>query len=231
MYFWKCWRDTRSLFVIIVIIAAVIMPVAAVVSVGTKLLEEFGTSAFLSTFGLLGMLTALALGTFIASEEFADKTVQFLFTKPRSRAYFIWAGWAIGGVELFLIATVNLSAGWLTLSHYGNPFHSTLFGSTTVREIVSSILSSLILILFVYCLTFALTVLLRNGLKGLGASMAIIFGLPFFAVAIRWRWKVEVPIPTNHIGTLPVIISNGIWILLAISFVIAGQLVVERTEI
>jgi ABC-type transport system involved in multi-copper enzyme maturation permease subunit len=91
------------------------MPVAAVVSVGTKLLEEFGTSAFLSTFGLLGMLTALALGTFIASEEFADKTVQFLFTKPRSRAYFIWAGWAIGGVELFLIAIVNLSAGWLTL--------------------------------------------------------------------------------------------------------------------
>ncbi len=207
MYFWKCWRDSRSLFVILAIIAAVIMPVAALVSVGTKLLEQFGTSAFLSTFGLFGMLSSLALGTLVASEEFADKTVQFLFSKPRSRAYFVWTGWAVGCLELLLIALVNLSAGWLTLSRY------------------------VILFLFVYCLTFALTALLRNGLKGLGASMAIAFGLPYFAMPVRWRWKVDVPIPTNHVGALPLVISNGVWILVALLFVLAAQLVVERTEI
>ncbi len=231
MYFWKCWRDSRSLFVILAIIAAVIMPVAALVSVGTKLLEQFGTSAFLSTFGLFGMLSSLALGTLVASEEFADKTVQFLFSKPRSRAYFVWTGWAVGCLELLLIALVNLSAGWLTLSRYANPFHSTLFGSTTGHDIVTNIIDSLILFLFVYCLTFALTALLRNGLKGLGASMAIAFGLPYFAMAVRWRWKVDVPIPTNHIGALPLVISNGVWILVALLFVLAAQLVVERTEI
>jgi ABC-type transport system involved in multi-copper enzyme maturation permease subunit len=207
------------------------MPVAALVSVGTKLLEQFGISAFLSTFGLFGMLSSLALGTFVASEEFADKTVQFLFSKPRSRAYFIWAGWAVGCLELLLIALVNLSAGWLTLSHYANPFHSTLFGSTTGHDIVTNIIDGLILFLFVYCLTFALTALLRNGLKGLGASMAITFGLPCFAIAVRWRWKVDMPIPTNHIGGLPIVISNGVWILVALLFVFAAQLVVERTEI
>jgi hypothetical protein len=231
MYFWKCWRDSRSLFSILAIIAAVIMPVAALVSVGTKLIEQFGTSAFLSTFGLFGMLSSLALGTLVASEEFADKTVQFLFSKPRSRAYFVWTGWAVGCLELLLIAIANLSAGWFTLSHYTNPFHSTLFGSTTGHEIVTNIINSLILFLFVYCLTFALTALLRNGLKGLGASMAITFGLPFFAIAVRWRWKVNMPIPTNHIGAFPLVISNGVWILVALLFVLVAQFVVERTEI
>jgi hypothetical protein len=232
MYFWKCWRDTRSLFFILLIIAAVIMPVAAVVCVGTGLLEEFGISAILSTFGLLGMVAALGLGVLGASEEFAEKTVQFLFTKPRTRAYFVWAGWAVGCIELLLIALVNLSVGWVTLSRYTrNPFHSTLFGSTTPQHIVDSMVGGLILFLFVYSLTYALTALLRNGLKGLGASMGIIFGLPFFAVAIRWRWKIDVPIPANHIGTLPVMISNVIWILVALLFVFGAQLALERAEI
>jgi predicted Co/Zn/Cd cation transporter (cation efflux family) len=127
---------------------------------------------------------------------------------------------------------VNLSVGWVTLSRYTrNPFHSTLFGSMTARQIVDSMVGGLILSLFVYCLTYALTALLRNGLKGLGASMGIIFGLPFFAVAIRWRWKIDVPVPANHIGTLPVMISNVIWIFVALLFVFAAQLVVERAEI
>jgi len=37
MYFWKCWRDTRSFFIVFLIIAAIVMPVAAVVCLGTPL--------------------------------------------------------------------------------------------------------------------------------------------------------------------------------------------------
>jgi hypothetical protein len=53
MYFWKCWRDTRPFFIVFLMIAAAMMPAAAVVCVGTGLLEEFGTSAVLSTFALI----------------------------------------------------------------------------------------------------------------------------------------------------------------------------------
>ena len=62
------------------------MPVAAVVCVGTGLIEEFGVSAFQSTFGLVLVSVALGLGAIGAIHEFADKTAHFLFTKPRSRA-------------------------------------------------------------------------------------------------------------------------------------------------
>lgn len=76
-----------------------------------------------------------------------------------------------------------------------------------------------------------LTTVLRNGLKGLAASMAIVVGAPYFAIAIRWRWHINPPIPTDTIGTLPQAISIIIWILVAMLFVLAAQLIVERIEI
>ena len=229
MYFWKCWRDTRSFFVVFLIIAAIVMPVAAVVSLGSHLVEDFGTSAFLSTFGLILMAVPLGLGAIGASHEFDEKTAQFLFTKPRSRAYFVWMGWAVGFAELLAVAAVNFLAGWATLSHYSkNPFHSTLNGSMTAQNF----LDPLMFCIWAYCLTYSLTVLLRNGLKGLGASMAILFGLPFFAAAVRWRWHIDLPlVPGLPFGSLPLAISNIIWVLIAMLFVFAAQLVVERAEI
>lgn len=137
MYFWKCWRDTRSFFVVFLIIAAIVMPVAAVVRLGTHLVEDFGTTAFQSTFGLILMAMAFGLGAIGAIHEFAEKMAHFLFTKPRSRAYFVWTGWAVGFAELLAIAAVNFLAGWITLSRYSkNPFHSTLNDSMNAQSIL-----------------------------------------------------------------------------------------------
>jgi ABC-type transport system involved in multi-copper enzyme maturation permease subunit len=229
MYFWKCWRDTRFFFLVFLIIAAVVMPVAAIVCVGTHLVEDFGTTAFSTTFGLILTAVALGLGAVGALHEFAEKTAHFLFTKPRSRAYFVWAGWAVGFAELAAVAAVNFLAGWATLSHYSkNPFHSTLNGSMTAENF----LDPLIFCIWAYCLTYSLTVLLRNGLKGLGASMAILYGLPFLGAAVRWRWHIDLPLfPGLPLGSLPLAVSNILWILMAMLFVLATQLVVERTEI
>jgi hypothetical protein len=229
MYFWKCWRDARSFFVVFLIIAAIVMPVAAIVRLGTHLVEDFGTTAFQSTFGLILMAMAFGLGAIGAIHEFAEKTAHFLFTKPRSRAYFVWAGWAVGFAELLAVAALNFLAGWATLSHYSkNPFQSTLNGSIDARNF----LDPSIYFVWVYCLTYSLTAVLHSGLKGLGASMAIVVGLPYFAAAIRWRWHIDLPLfPGLPFGSLPQVVSNIIWVLIAMLFVFGAQLVVERSEI
>jgi hypothetical protein len=150
MYFWKCWRDTRSFFIVFLIIAAIVMPVAAVVCVGTGLLENFGSEAFRSTFEIITLFAALALGALGASEQFAGSTVHFLFTKPRSRAYFVWTGWVVGCAQLLAIDIVNLAAGALTLSHYNkNPFHSVMSGSVTASQLAGALIFGL----YVYCVT------------------------------------------------------------------------------
>jgi ABC-type transport system involved in multi-copper enzyme maturation permease subunit len=204
------------------------MPVAAIVCVGTGLIEEFGASAFQSTLGLILIAVALGLGSIGAIHEFGDKTAQFLFTKPRSRAYFVWASWAVGAFELLAVALVNLLAGWLTLSRYSrNPFHSALVGSVTPGQFAGTVILSL----YVYSLTYSLTAVLRNGLKGLGASMGIVFGLPFLAIAVRWRWHMNLPIPTSPIGSLSLLASNIIWIFITLLFVFVSQMIIEKAEV
>ena len=228
MYVWKCWRDTRFFFLVFLIGAAIVMPVAAVVCLGTGLIEEFGVDAFQSTLGLILMAVALGLGAIGAIHEFGDKTAQFLFSKPRSRAYFVWASWAVGASELLAVALVYFLAGWMTLAHYSkNPFHSAVFGSVTTGQIVEDVITAL----YAYSITFSLTAVLRNGLKGLGASMGMVFGLPLFAIAVRWRWHINVPIPPDAIGSLSLMVSRIIWMFVALFLVFAAQMIIERAEL
>jgi len=228
MYFWKCWRDTRSFALVFLVIAAAAMPVTAVVGKGTNLQQGFGPGVFLSTFALMLFVVALGLGAIGAIQEFTDKTAHFLFTKPRPRRYFVWAGWVVGSGELLTIALVNLLAGWLTLAHYSeNPSWSVLSGLLKKQDIVGVLTYTV----FIYCLTYSMTVVLRSGLKGLGASMGITFGLQATQIALRMRWNIKVPLPPLPIGGLPIIVSTIVWVLVALLVVFAAQLVVERAEI
>ena len=228
MYFWKCWRDTRSFFIAFLIIAAAVIPVTALVCTGTGLMRDFGRDAASSTFGLLMTVITLGLGAIGAVHEFADKAVHFLFTKPRSRAYFVWVGWVVGCIEVLAIAVVNLLAGGVTLAFYSRgPFWSALFGALKGFDVVGiSIYGA-----FVYGQTYSLTAVLRNGLRGLGASLGATTGLWAFAAALWARWRVHMPIPPDRIGSLPMAVSDGVWILVALLYVFGAQLHVERAEI
>jgi hypothetical protein len=86
MYLWKCWRETRFFTIVFLIIAAAAMPATAVLSVGTHFMEEFGRATFTSALSSILVGVALWLWVIGALHGFDDKTVQFLFTKPRSRA-------------------------------------------------------------------------------------------------------------------------------------------------
>lgn len=228
MYAWKCWRDTRYFFLAFVIIAAAAMPVAAVATTGTHLIEQIGTPAFQMTFSSLTVIVALALGALSAIQEFTEKTEHFLFTKPRSRSYFVWVSWASGCAELLGVATTNFLSGWLTLAHYGiNPFQSHLFGALSGDKITQVVIQAF----FVYALTYALTAALRNGLKGLGASFLIMTGINGVVIAADIRWKVHLPMPSEAIGSLPSAASALVWITIALLFIFAAQLVIERVEI
>lgn len=229
MYFWKCWRDTRAFFIAFLIIAAAVIPLAALVCNGTGIMQEgFGRGAVVSTFGLLMTVITLGLGAIGAIHEFSDKAVHFLFTKPRSRAYFVWVGWSLGCLEVLGIAVVNLLAGSATLAFY-HPGHfwSAFFGALKGLDFVEIFVYGV----FVYGQTYSLTAILRNGLKGLGASLGLNTGLWAVAAALWARWRIHMPVPADRIESLPIAISHSVWILIAILFVFGAQLVVERTEV
>ena len=228
MYFWKCWRDTRSFFISFLIIAAAAIPVTAAVCTGTGLMRDFGLEAVKSTFGLLMTIISLGLGAIGAVHEFTDRAVHFLFTKPRSRAYFVWVGWVVGSLEIAGIAIVNVLAGSVTLALYGKgTFWSSVFHALKELGFTNILLYGLVY----YGLTYALTAILRSGLKGLAASMGIMTGFWNLVAVMHRLWKIEIPVPADRIAHLPMPISNMLWVLVALLIVVGAQVVVERAEI
>ena len=228
MYLWKCWRETRFFTIVFLIIAAAVLPATAAVSAGTHFMEEFGGAALTSALSFILMGMALWLGVIGALHGFDDKTVQFLFTKPRRRAYFLWIGWAVGCVELLVIGLVNLFAGWLTLSRYtSHALISQVFGSSATQDYAFIFVLSLLS----YCSTYAFTAVLRNGVNGLGAGMGSWIVYDVLALVARWRWNIHVPFPCERMGSLPPGISNLLWMVVALCFVLAAHVVVERAEV
>ena len=227
MYLWKCWRDTRTLFIVSLIVALIVMPVSVMV-LGTGLLTDSGLAAVSSTLFLITSLMALGLGALGASEQFDDRTVHFLYTKPRRRAYFVWVNWGVGCAELSVVAVVNILVGWVVLVRYAKTSAKVGLWELVHGQPVAGIL---IYCLLIYCLTYSLTAMLRNGLRGLGASIVGASLCQAVAILLRARWQLRVPMPAEQIGSLPPVISGIIWTLLALSFVLAAQLVVERAEV
>jgi hypothetical protein len=225
MYLWKCCCDTRYFFLAFAVIAAAVTPASAALIVSTGLRDGFGRAIFIPTLGLMTVVVALGLGTLCAIQEFTDKTAHFLFTKPRTRRYFVWAGWSVGCAEYLIIVVVNVLAGWLTLSHYSKgPFISALSASVQMQSISAVVISALV----VFSLTYCFTAVLRSGLKGLGASMATLTILQSVVIGVRLRWNFDID---QLIWKLPSVIRDIGWLLVALLLVFTTQVFVERAEI
>jgi len=188
MYLWKCWRNTRAFFFAFLVVGAAAMPAIGLASRGTDVMRDVGWSAVSGTFGLVTMVTALGLGAIGATHGFAEQATHFLFTKPRSRLYFVWVGWLVGFMEMLTIAAASVLTSWATLAFYRiRPFSAPLLGSIDERNMVGMLLLGL----FAYALTYSLTAILRNGLKGLGGSMGILTGINALGVLMRVRWNID----------------------------------------
>jgi hypothetical protein len=233
MYLWKCWRDTRWFFVVFLAIAGLPMPMAAFASRFAAVIREAGPMAFKNTFAMVATAVAYSLATICAIQEFTDKTAHFLFTKPRSRAYFVWMSWLVGFAELLIVAAVNLFVGWRVLAHYGVRAFSDAGPQIQNWNLVSpeKFIASAVYACFAYTLTFALAAILRSGLKGLGGSLGLLSGMIGVSVLLQTRWKIHLPLPPQQIAHLPLALSECAWIALALLFVLAAQLVTERAEI
>ncbi len=231
MYAWKCWRDTRWFFVVFLGIAALPMPLTAFASHGGTAILDAGSLAFQNSFVMLVSAVAYALATICAIQEFTDKTAHFLFTKPRSRGYFVWVSWAVGFTELLIFAAVNLLVGWRVLAHYGVSAFTNATGQSWSAVSPRNFAEGAVYACFAYALTFALAAILRNGLWGLGASLGLMAGMIGVAAGIQMRWKIDLPLPPQQIGHLPLAFSECIWLTLALLFIFAAQMVIERVEI
>ena len=123
MYAWKCWRETRASFIFLLMLSTV---PALLVTLGPGLMEQNGwwhfdrseylhnpwpTSQLVSIMVLSvlwpsGFLSAVFLGATAPGSEIEPGTIEYLWTRPRTRTSLTWTHWRVCLAEMVIVAVV-----------------------------------------------------------------------------------------------------------------------------
>jgi hypothetical protein len=241
MYTWKCWRDTRSRFIISLIIVAVVCFAFAAISArqGSLILgpngrqvEALGMQGILC---LIMLIAALTLGGKTIGNEFKEQTSGFLLTRPRRRRYWVWTCWAVGVCELSGVVLFGVAGSFAGLSF--------LFGHVYTWRWFATSLFMLVGAVAVYSLAYFLTVLARSGEPGVtgGVIFVIIDTMLLPSAFLFWHVRTFLSVSvlnlmmaggewaTSHNMTFP-LGKLLLWTLFALAFPLAAQLLLERAE-
>ncbi len=247
MYLWKYWRDNRARLIACLIVIPAIVALMIMVMERTLPAPELSNRArdfsILWTTTLMGsrvlvLFLALALGASGIGEEFAQRTAEFLLTRPRSRRYFVWAGWAAGAGQFMIIASVFLLVTFVALLYrFKIPF---------AWDFLSPIVPLFIWGAVVYGLTYLITTMLRNTRNGFATGLGMVLFYPALVSLLQYLWSIQLPSPGDLFtpmsfvaeGTkaaesgvsFPVVAAVG-WTLVALACPLVAQLIVERLEV
>jgi hypothetical protein len=192
-------------------------------------------------FGILGCVLALRSVGSDVSRGFGD----FLFTRPRSRKYFVWAGWAVGVAEivcivmsgaLLVVAIIYQEDG---LSWRSLPPTVVLNQQVVAVDIPLLVASILVFVVAAYSATYFVSVATHGRSPQLVFCLIFLYQIlvgqpswgatrypsllvrPYYAVLPQQSWNAH----TIEICTLIA------WIVCALAFAFAAQLVFERSDI
>ena len=258
MYAWKCWRETRaSFFVFLMLFTAT----ALLQTLAPGLKEENGWWHFsrseylhnpwptrqmvsvmvLSGLWACGLLSAVLFGATASGSEIEPGTIEYLWTRPRTRSSVTWTHWVVCVAEMLIvtIVPVYLAAALLgTLTRHWN----------SSGEIMSGLLLAPWLMVMVGLPLLGLTTLMtawRRSAKG-----GLIYTAAVVTVYMIVRQIVMVPL---HLQLPPLFAGPMVWltnnnqfgvppsafpwgslgraVFLAVAFPLAAQYLLKRAEV
>jgi len=247
MYVWKCWRDSRSNFIVRVIA----MPVLCVFLIYMNVKFGFGVIrggppslvsqvwSSVTSFVLGGvasvftLLFGLVMGASGPGEEFKERTADFLLVRPRRRSYWVWTWWSVGVLELSAMALLTAVTTFGTLIYLTGHVQTWRLLATAVPLALGGVVA--------YGLTYFMTVVARNGREGLSYGFGILFinlllpaaaiyypnlhlpsVLEFMHGACKWIAGASRAFPSG---------SLLLWTAIALALPFAAQLLLERAEV
>jgi ABC-type transport system involved in multi-copper enzyme maturation permease subunit len=247
MYFWKCWRDSRTRFIVAVIVIVAVCGLFTVPAarLGTPGLMEAHvhpsiaqswSAATWMVLGLWGTLMVLIWGLVLGSKglgkEFDEGTAYFLFTRPCGRRYWVWAGWPVGVLELTLIVLAAVGATCGVLVYSTGHFYSWRPLATIPGLAVGGAVA--------YSLTYFMTVVTRSGRQGLSYAIGILViaillpGLtgPYSKIHMPSLWDFMTATCSWSAGVAHSYPFWGLmgWAAIALAFPLAAQAFVVRAE-
>lgn len=254
MYLWKYWRETRTILAVILLMIAGLFVLI--------LREHFSFDSRPSfnapwmAFAVLLYIQAVPIsffgwlyGSAGVGRDLGDKSGSYLFSRPRSRAYFVWCDWGFGMAQLLLIVVlINLTI-WFQIHRLfvaaGVPFQGHVDFSDETVSLTSiacmTCVAAFLLTGLVFSLTHFSTVLMKHA-RGIMLAAGCLMGYIILRAVVHHYWPtVELPSPllqlfavsrghvtglTDHLG-VSMAVRAGIILL----FPLAAQFVLQKTDI
>jgi ABC-type transport system involved in multi-copper enzyme maturation permease subunit len=251
MYAWKCWRESRARFIFLL---TMFTAIALLFTLMPGVKEQDGWWHFdrneythdpalmvhevslMVLTGLLtsGFLSAVFFGATASGSEIEPGTIEYLWTRPRTRTSVTWIHWSVCVAEMVLVAVVPT---YLAAAILG-----TLTRNWNLSLLVVAPWMMVIVGLPMLGLTTLMTTLRRSASGGLISTAAVV------SVYMIVRQLVTVPLHLN----LPVLFAGPvIWlmhdnepypsafpwgslvraVLLAAAFPLAAQYLLKRAEV
>jgi len=247
MYFWKCWRDTRTQFIVGVVVLVGVcslftIPVArlgtpdlAVAHVHPSIAQSWSSVGLwvLSFWGImLTLVWGLVLGSAGLGKEFEKLTADFLLTRPRRRWYWVWVGWPVGVLELTIIVLAAVGATCGLLVYVTGHFYTWRMLAMIPGLGLDGAVA--------YGLSYFLSVVTRSGRRGLGYATGILLIAILFPDMAGHYWNTHIPSLWDLMGAICGWAAGDVHsfpvramilcTIIALAFPVASQIVVEHAQ-
>ncbi len=251
MYAWKCWRETRASFIFLLMLSTA---PALLVTLIPGIKEQNGwwhfdrseythnpfmmahllSTMVISVLWPTGFLSAVFLGATASGGEIEPGTIEYLWTRPRTRTSVTWTHWSVCLAEMVIVAVVPVYLAAI------------LIGMLTRYWDLSLLLVAPWLMVIVGVpllgLTTLMTAIRRSGKSGLISTAALV--LAYMIVRQIVIVPLHLNLPTLFAGPVIWLMSyfetNAIafpWgslvraVLMAAALPMAAQYVLKRAEV
>jgi ABC-type transport system involved in multi-copper enzyme maturation permease subunit len=251
MYAWKCWRETRASFIFLLMLSTA---PALLVTLIPGIKEQNGwwhfdrseythnpfmmahvlSTMVISVLWPTGFLSAVFLGATASGGEIEPGTIEYLWTRPRTRTSVTWTHWSVCLVEMVIVAIVPVYLAAMLIGTLTRFWDLSLLLVAPWLMVIAGVP--------LLGLTTLMTAVRRSGKGGLISTAAVVL------VYMIVRQIVIVPLHLN----LPTLFSGPvIWlmnnfqnnsiafpsgslvraVLLAAAFPLAAQYLLKRAEV
>ncbi|MGA1983414.1 MAG: hypothetical protein ABSG84_13230 [Acidobacteriaceae bacterium] len=117
MYLWKYWRESRITFAVGMVLVGLLLWAVLKIPMGVLMRDnpssgiDNSSEIYLIVFGILTLpvgFFALVFGRFGVGRDLGEGSGSFVFSRPRSRAFFVWSDWGFGMTQqLLLVIAAN----------------------------------------------------------------------------------------------------------------------------
>ena len=200
MYLWKYWRESRITFAVGMALVG-LMLWAVLKALGHVQPEGNSAQIYMVMDGLLMLplgFLGLRYGSFGVGRDLGEGCGSFVFSRPRSRAFFVWSDWSFGMAQLLSIVIAANSVLLLTLHRIApGSGHVLVFGVPVTLFSVFCLhcTAGLLFAGLLFGLTYFSSVLLKN--RGLLLSLGILLAYLIAKSVAKHYW------PESTCPTLP----------------------------